>query len=69
MVVLVGKEEQEQILRVCHDDITSGHMAEDRTRVRLASTAWWPDWKQDLERYISTCERCQKANKQTGKRF
>lgn len=63
------KDEQEQIFKICHDDITSGHLSLDRTEAKVASTAWWPKWKEDTESYVSSCSRCQKANKQTGKRF
>ncbi|MBW0469691.1 hypothetical protein O181_009406 [Austropuccinia psidii MF-1] len=45
-----------------------GHMSEDRTKERVASTAWWPKWEQELGKYINTCERCQKANRKHGKK-
>ncbi|MBW0550646.1 hypothetical protein O181_090361, partial [Austropuccinia psidii MF-1] len=44
------------ILKECHDCPYVGHMSEDRTRERVASTAWWPKWEQELSRYINTCE-------------
>ncbi|MBW0523496.1 hypothetical protein O181_063211 [Austropuccinia psidii MF-1] len=34
-----------------------GHMSEDRTKERVASTTWWPKWEQELSEYIKTCER------------
>ncbi|MBW0591146.1 hypothetical protein O181_130861 [Austropuccinia psidii MF-1] len=34
------------ILQECHDCPYMGHMSEDRTRERVASTAWWPKWEQ-----------------------
>ncbi|MBW0461026.1 hypothetical protein O181_000741 [Austropuccinia psidii MF-1] len=43
-----------------------GHMSEDRTKERVASTAWWPKWEQELSEYINTRERCQKANRKHG---
>ncbi|MBW0572575.1 hypothetical protein O181_112290 [Austropuccinia psidii MF-1] len=46
-----------------------GHMSEDRTRERVASTAWWPKWEQELSEYINPCERCQKANRKHGKKY
>ncbi|MBW0584083.1 hypothetical protein O181_123798 [Austropuccinia psidii MF-1] len=46
-----------------------GHMSEDRTKERVASTAWWPKWEQELGEYINTCERCQKANRKHGKKY
>ncbi|MBW0484822.1 hypothetical protein O181_024537 [Austropuccinia psidii MF-1] len=46
-----------------------GHMSENRTKERVASTAWWPKWEQELSDYINTCERCQKANRKHGKKY
>ncbi|MBW0462878.1 hypothetical protein O181_002593 [Austropuccinia psidii MF-1] len=46
-----------------------GHMSEDRTKERIASTAWYPKWEQQLSEYISTCERWRKANKKHGKKY
>ncbi|MBW0534459.1 hypothetical protein O181_074174 [Austropuccinia psidii MF-1] len=46
-----------------------GHMSEERTKERVASTAWWPRWEQELSDYINTCERCQKANRKHGKKY
>ncbi|MBW0556003.1 hypothetical protein O181_095718 [Austropuccinia psidii MF-1] len=44
------------ILQECHDCPYMGHMSEDRTKERVASTAWWPQWEQELNEYINTCE-------------
>ncbi|MBW0544078.1 hypothetical protein O181_083793 [Austropuccinia psidii MF-1] len=44
-------------------------MSEDRTKERLASTAWWPKWEQELIEYINTCERCSKENRRHGKKY
>ncbi|MBW0570214.1 hypothetical protein O181_109929 [Austropuccinia psidii MF-1] len=46
-----------------------GHLSEDRTNERVASTAWWPKWEQELSDYISTCERCQNTNRKHGKKY
>ncbi|MBW0575261.1 hypothetical protein O181_114976 [Austropuccinia psidii MF-1] len=46
-----------------------GHMSEDRTKERVASTVWCPKWEQELSEYINTCERCQKANRKHGKKY
>ncbi|MBW0536774.1 hypothetical protein O181_076489 [Austropuccinia psidii MF-1] len=46
-----------------------GHMSEDRTKKRVASTAWWHKWEKDLSEYINTCERCQKSNRKHGKKY
>ncbi|MBW0477544.1 hypothetical protein O181_017259 [Austropuccinia psidii MF-1] len=46
-----------------------GHMSEERTKERVASTAWWPKWEQELSEYITTCERRQKANRKHGNKY
>ncbi|MBW0585391.1 hypothetical protein O181_125106 [Austropuccinia psidii MF-1] len=57
------------ILLECHDNIYSGHLSEDRTMERIKTCAWWPSWRKDVIEYFHSCDRCQKANKATGKRF
>ncbi|MBW0519605.1 hypothetical protein O181_059320 [Austropuccinia psidii MF-1] len=46
-----------------------GHMSKDRTKERVASTAWWPGWEQEFSEYSNTCERFQKANRKHGNKY
>ncbi|MBW0567470.1 hypothetical protein O181_107185 [Austropuccinia psidii MF-1] len=46
-----------------------GHMSEDRTKERVACTAWWIKWEQELSEYLNTCKRWQKANRKHGKKY
>ncbi|MBW0474178.1 hypothetical protein O181_013893 [Austropuccinia psidii MF-1] len=46
-----------------------GHMSEDMTKERVASTAVWPQWEQGLSEYHNTCERCKNSNIKHGKRY
>ncbi|MBW0480085.1 hypothetical protein O181_019800 [Austropuccinia psidii MF-1] len=57
------------ILLECHPNIYSGHLSGDRTMQRIKTCAWWPYWRKDVIEYCHSCDRCQKANKATGKRF
>ncbi|MBW0518718.1 hypothetical protein O181_058433 [Austropuccinia psidii MF-1] len=57
------------ILLECHDNIYSGHLSEDSTMERIKTCAWWPSWRKYVIEYCHSCDRCQKANKATGKRF
>ncbi|MBW0487609.1 hypothetical protein O181_027324 [Austropuccinia psidii MF-1] len=68
-LTVVDRDHISLILQECHDCPNMGHMSEDRTRERVASTAWWPKWEQELSEYINTCERCQKANRKHGKKY
>ncbi|MBW0550166.1 hypothetical protein O181_089881 [Austropuccinia psidii MF-1] len=57
------------ILLECHDKIYSRHLSEDRTMEIIKTFSWWPYWRKDVIEYCHSCDRCQKANKATGKRF
>ncbi|MBW0474108.1 hypothetical protein O181_013823 [Austropuccinia psidii MF-1] len=57
------------ILHECHDSVADGHLSKDRTQERVRTCSWWPNWKKDVAEYCKTCERCQKANRATGKKF
>ncbi|MBW0477998.1 hypothetical protein O181_017713 [Austropuccinia psidii MF-1] len=66
---MIDRDHISFILQECLDFCSMGHMSEDRTNRRVASTSWWPKWQQGLSEYINTCERCQKANRKNGKKF
>ncbi|MBW0525033.1 hypothetical protein O181_064748 [Austropuccinia psidii MF-1] len=68
-LTVVDKDHISLILQECHDSPYMGDMSEDRTKERLASTAWWPNWEQELREYINTCERCQNENRTHGKKY
>ncbi|MBW0532163.1 hypothetical protein O181_071878 [Austropuccinia psidii MF-1] len=55
------------VLKECHDSPFSGHLSEDRTREKVKTCLWWPMWQKKVPDYYKTCDRCQKANKFTGK--
>ncbi|MBW0551611.1 hypothetical protein O181_091326 [Austropuccinia psidii MF-1] len=57
------------ILHECHDSIYSEHLSEDRTLEKVKNCAWWPSWRKETIEYCHTCDRCQKANRSTGKKF
>ncbi|MBW0512808.1 hypothetical protein O181_052523 [Austropuccinia psidii MF-1] len=57
------------ILLEGHDNIYSGNLSEDRKIERIKTFAWWPSWRKDVIEYFHSCDRCQKANKATGKVF
>ncbi|MBW0560633.1 hypothetical protein O181_100348, partial [Austropuccinia psidii MF-1] len=49
--------------------IYSGHLSEDRTLVKVKNCAWCPSWRKENIEYFHTCDRCQKANRSTDKKF
>jgi hypothetical protein len=68
-LVLVAGEHIVSVLRECHDNVAAGHFSKDRTVERLRVLAWWPGWLNWVDSYCASCDRCQKANRTTGKRF
>ncbi|MBW0511788.1 hypothetical protein O181_051503, partial [Austropuccinia psidii MF-1] len=68
-LTVVDRDHISLILQEFHECPYMGHMSEDRTKERVASTAWWPKWEQELSEYINTCERCQKANRKHGTKY
>ncbi|MBW0466004.1 hypothetical protein O181_005719 [Austropuccinia psidii MF-1] len=57
------------ILHECNDSVAYGHLSEDRTLERVKTCFWWPNWRKDVAEYFQTCERFQKANRVTSKKF
>ncbi|MBW0554847.1 hypothetical protein O181_094562 [Austropuccinia psidii MF-1] len=57
------------ILHECHDSIYSGHLSVDIKLEKVKNFAWWPSWRKETIEYCHTCDRCQKANRSTGKKF
>ncbi|MBW0585526.1 hypothetical protein O181_125241 [Austropuccinia psidii MF-1] len=49
--------------------MTIAHKSEDRTLEGVKTCSWRPNWKKDVAEYCQTCDRCQKANTATGKKF
>ncbi|MBW0526717.1 hypothetical protein O181_066432 [Austropuccinia psidii MF-1] len=68
-LTIIDRDHISLILQEFHDYPYLGHISEDRTKERVASTVWWPKWEQELSEYINTCERYQKENRKHGKRY
>ncbi|MBW0540430.1 hypothetical protein O181_080145 [Austropuccinia psidii MF-1] len=57
------------IIHECHDSIYSGNLSEDRTLEKVNNCAWLQSWRKETIEYCHTCDRCQKENRSTGKKF
>ncbi|MBW0541496.1 hypothetical protein O181_081211 [Austropuccinia psidii MF-1] len=68
-LTIIDRDHISLILQECHDCPYMGHVSENRTKERVASTAWWTKWEQELSEYINTCERFQKANRKHEKQY
>ncbi|MBW0471899.1 hypothetical protein O181_011614 [Austropuccinia psidii MF-1] len=69
LMVLCSRMLINTILLSFHEKIYSVYLSEGRTMERFNKCAWWPSWREIVIEYCHSCDRCQKANKATGKRF
>eukprot|EP00253_Pinus_taeda_P027432 PITA_27432 len=64
----VREEEVFDILLTCHDGPCGGHFAAKRTAFKILQAGYyWPTLHQDVRRYISQCDRCQRMWKPTSR--
>ncbi|MBW0518480.1 hypothetical protein O181_058195 [Austropuccinia psidii MF-1] len=57
------------ILHECHYSVASGNLSEDRPLERVKTCSWWTNCRKNSAEYYQTCNRFQKANRDTGKKF
>ncbi|MBW0548803.1 hypothetical protein O181_088518 [Austropuccinia psidii MF-1] len=69
VMTVVDRSLMNLVLKECHNSSFTGNLSEDRTREKVKTCIWWPMWQNDVAVYFKTCDRCQKANKFTGKRL
>ena len=50
------------VLQLCHDAPTAGHLGVKRTLDRVALQFYWHGWHQDVLDFVRSCEKCQRRN-------
>uniref|UniRef100_A0A8B9C7G2 Gypsy retrotransposon integrase-like protein 1 n=1 Tax=Anser brachyrhynchus TaxID=132585 RepID=A0A8B9C7G2_9AVES len=48
-----------ELVALAHEQ---GHLGTDKTLARLQGAGWWPDMREDVERYVSNCLTCAANN-------
>lgn len=48
------------ILHQAHDSLTGGHVGRDKTLDKAMSLGWWPYMRDDIDRWVNSCEACQR---------
>ncbi|KAJ7403867.1 hypothetical protein WISP_148925 [Willisornis vidua] len=48
-----------ELVALAHEQ---GHLGPDKTMVRLQGVGWWPEMREDVERYVSNCLMCAANN-------
>ena len=65
LVLLVPKSMKEEILHLCHDTITSGHLGERKTLLRVKRSFLWYGMSKDVKVYVMSCRICSMNKKPT----
>ena len=55
----------QQLLQEFHDSPLGGHSGMLQTYKRLAHQFYWPSMRQTIHKYISSCDKCQRAKSKT----
>jgi hypothetical protein len=46
------------VLHLCHDSQLAGHFGIEKTLNLVLRSYWWPSFRKDVKRYVSTCHVC-----------
>lgn len=65
--LLIPQSMRQEIIREWHDSLRCGHMGRDRTIERLSSRFYWPAMREDIIKYIKTCDICQRTRPENQK--
>jgi hypothetical protein len=49
-----------QLLEICHDSPLGGHTGDRKLKHEMMSRFFWPHMSSHIEKYVATCEHCQR---------
>jgi hypothetical protein len=52
---------RKDLIRQCHDEVTSGHFGSFKTYELLARSFYWNKMIKAVKRYVATCDTCQRS--------
>ena len=65
--IVVPEVYHSRLLWLAHEDHLAGHFGVNKTLRRLAEHFYWPKMKDEVKRYISSCNICQVVGKPNQK--
>src|SRR3954449_554438 len=60
---VIQKEELPAILYMMHNDSTNEHFATDATFNKIKTRYYWPQYYEDIKRYVESCNACQQRKR------
>ena len=55
----VPESKRNAVLKLAHDSVFGGHLAERKTSERIRLSFYWPKLRQSVKHYVTTCTDCQ----------
>ncbi|GFX50362.1 gypsy retrotransposon integrase-like protein 1 [Trichonephila clavipes] len=66
-LIVVPEELRNPIKSLCHEG-TSAHLGITKSKDKLNRYFYWPNYYRDMERFVKTCDQCQRAGKPNDKK-
>jgi Integrase zinc binding domain/Integrase core domain len=60
---VIKKDEVATVLHMMHNDPTSGHLGIEATFNKIRSRYYWPQFYEEIKRYVETCDACQRRGR------
>ena len=60
---IITKDELATVLYMMHNDPTSGHLGIDATFNKIRSRYYWPQYYEDIKKYVEACDACQRRGR------
>jgi hypothetical protein len=60
---VIKHHEVEAVLYMTHNDPTAGHFAVDIMFEKIRSRYYWPQFYEDIRKYVQACDQCQRRGK------
>ncbi len=60
---VIKEEELSALLYMMHNDPTAGHFAVDAMANKIKTRYYWPQYYEDIRKYVASCDACQKRGR------
>ena len=67
LLLVVPHGLKDQIIGMCHDNITAGHLSAEKTLIRLRNQFFWRGMGHDCQLYVKSCSSCSQQKKSSRK--
>src|SRR4051812_13493637 len=63
---VLKEDEIDSVIFMIHNHPTGGHLGKDTVYDKISTRFWWKGMYKDIERYLKTCDSCQRRGNKGG---